>query len=164
VRSHRFNAVVLLTGMAALFIWQAPWRDPEIPDVVQRISEMQVAERLNYEVHFGHCFGSGELEGWIARESEDWLQAIRYVNRSDTGKVISRLDDQLSRDTAFLGHLSASIYRLGRPGKKVGGWTNTYETVRLDWNNDGHWDQVWAQSDLGWSLTNSLLHGVKLEY
>jgi hypothetical protein len=63
VRRKRIYAVILFTGLAALFFLWGPWREGEVPDVVRRFSEMQVGQRLNYEVHFGHYFGSGQVEG-----------------------------------------------------------------------------------------------------
>jgi hypothetical protein len=164
MRRKGIYAAILVMGIAALFFFWGPWRERSVPDVVQRFAQMQVGQRLHYEVHFGHCFGYGDLVGWIAREPEDWQQAISYSNRKSDGEMLFELEQQLSRDIDFLGQLSVSIYRLGSPGKEAESWVNTIETIRLDWNDDGRWDQEWAQSDRGWSLTGALLRGTEMDF
>lgn len=154
------NAAILLTGMAALFMWWGPWRDAEIPDVVRRFSEMQVGDRLSYEVQSGHCFGGSSAEGWIAREAEGWQQSISFLSQMSNGHVTGDFEQQLGRDINFLGELSACIYRLGPPNRnRAGCWIESYESIRLDWNDDGVWDQEWAHSNRVSSLALTLLHG-----
>jgi hypothetical protein len=164
VRINPSNVAILLTWIAALFFWWGPWREPELPDVVRRFSEMQVGQRLHYEVRFGHCFGGSRIEGWIAREADDWQQSVSYLASMSDGQVVGELEQQLSRDINFLGQLSASIYKLGPPKSDTRGWIDTFETIRLDWNEDGQWDQEWELSDRGSSVKNALLHGTDVEW
>lgn len=160
----RIYAAVLVTGIAALFVWLGPLAGREIPDVIQRFSQMQVGDRLQFEVKSGHCFGGCSAEGWIAREADGWQQSISFLAQMSNGHVASDFEQQLGRDINFLGALSACIYRLGPPNReRAGGWIESYETIRLDWNDDGVWDQEWAHSNRVSSLALTLLHGTTFE-
>jgi hypothetical protein len=79
------------------------------------------------------------------------------------GQVVEESSQQLSRDINFLGQLSASICRLGPPKSDTNGWMNRAESIQLDWNEDGQWDQEWTVSDRGWSITSALILGVEIE-
>jgi len=156
-------AAVLVMGIAALFFWFGPWREREVPDVIQRFSEMQVGQRLQYEVMFRHCFGGSRTEGWIACEADGWQQSIRYLVQMSNGEVVCDSDQQLSRDINFLGLLSASIHKLGPPKIDTRGWIENSVSIRLDWNDDGVWDQEWSRSDRASSVAYALRRGTDLD-
>lgn len=159
------NAVILLTGIAALFyFWGPSNRFVETPDVVRRFSEMQVGQRMHYEIRSGNCFVSSELKGWLERGDDAWQQSVRYLETSNNGRIIRELDQQLGRDINFLGALSASIYRLGPPNMDGHDWIDSFTGIRLDWNDNGEWDQEWSRSDRPSGVAYALMQGTDIEW